>query len=95
MEAMACGAPVIAGDLPPLRELLGPIAPELLADVESGGPDAVGAALNRALQLGTDEREALGETLRAHVVRTSDHRTNMARMEALYRQLADERVRAA
>jgi hypothetical protein len=29
------------------------------------------------------------------VVRTSDHRTNMARMEALYRQLADERVRAA
>jgi glycosyltransferase involved in cell wall biosynthesis len=95
MEAMACGAPVIAGDLPPLRELLGPIAPELLADVESGGPDAVGEALNRALQLGADERAALGETLRAHVVRTSDHRTNMARMEALYRQLADERVRAA
>jgi glycosyltransferase involved in cell wall biosynthesis len=87
MEAMACGTPVIAGDLPPLRELL--------ADVESGGPDAVGAALNRALQLGADEREALGETLRAHVVRTSDHRTNMARMEVLYRQLADERVRAA
>jgi glycosyltransferase involved in cell wall biosynthesis len=94
MEAMACGTPVIAGDLPPLRELLGSIAPELLADVESGGPDAVGEALNRALQLDADGRVALGEALRAEVVRTSDHRTNMARMEVLYRQLAGEQVRA-
>jgi glycosyltransferase involved in cell wall biosynthesis len=94
MEAMACGTPVIAGDLPPLRELLGSIAPELLADVESGGPDAVGEALNRALQLDADERVALGEALRAEVVRTSDHRTNMAHMEGLYRELAREQVRA-
>ncbi len=94
MEAMATGTPVIAGDLPPLRELLGPIAPELLVDIEGGGPDALAATVNQALLLGDAERRTLGDALRAEVVRTSDHQTNMAQMEALYRQLAHSRTRA-
>jgi glycosyltransferase involved in cell wall biosynthesis len=86
MEAMACGVPVVAGDLPAVRELLGEISPELLI----AGDDAaqLADAMRRALELDEATRQRLGAALREHVVRTSDWRMNMGRMEELYRELA-------
>jgi glycosyltransferase involved in cell wall biosynthesis len=86
LEAMACATPVVVSDLPPARETLGPIVPELIVPV--GDPPALATALRRALALTEGERRNLGEALRAYVVQAADYATNMARMEGLYRRLA-------
>ncbi len=85
LEAMACGTPVVAGDLPPVRALLGQIAPNSL--VVGDDPAAVAAALNHALSLTDAQHKALSSAMREHVVRTADYETNMARMEQIYREL--------
>lgn len=86
LEAMACGTPAVVSDLPAVRELLEGPAPQLIAPV--GDADAVGAALGEVLAMAPADRRALGEVLRARVVAEADQRTNMLRMESLYRRLA-------
>jgi L-malate glycosyltransferase len=86
LEAMACGTPVVAGDIPPVRAVLGVIAPELLVPV--GDPDALAGALARAISMSAEERKVLGGALRQYTLAVADYETNMLRMEALYRELA-------
>ena len=85
LEAMACGAPVVASDLPALRELTADGADLSLVPVRDA------EALSRAvLTLLTDpvrRQQAVDRNL-ATVRRTADFAVEMARMEQLYRSLA-------
>jgi glycosyltransferase involved in cell wall biosynthesis len=89
LEAMAVGAPPVVGSLPPLREMLGDVAPELIIDPLD--EYTLAQAMDRFLNLPDAERQRLGESLREEVVRTSDWTANMTRMEQLYRDLAARR----
>ncbi|MBA3740915.1 MAG: glycosyltransferase [Chloroflexi bacterium] len=87
LEAMACGTPIVAGDLPPIRAVLEPLAPEALVPI--GDWKALAVAIVRMLDLNRPARDALGSVLREHVVRTADYTANMSLMEELYRRLVD------
>lgn len=89
LEAMACGTPVVVSDLPGPRELIEPVAPDLI--VPLGGPTLLAAALNRALGLKPAERATLAAALRTRILEVGDQRVNMLRMEALYAELAANR----
>ncbi len=84
-EAMATGTPLVVGDLPPTRAVLGELAPESLVPI--GDVQATAQALRRALEAGPDERARVASVLREWAVREADYETNMARMETLYRGL--------
>ncbi len=86
LEAMASGTPVVATDLPPIRPVLGPIAPELLVPV--GDRRAIAAALRTALEMEPERRKGLAAALREYTVRVADYAANMERMETHYRRLA-------
>lgn len=89
LEAMACGRPIVASDLPAITPILGeldPLARELIVPV--GDPTATATAIERALRLDADELRRLTGALRSHVERTAQYDANMAAMEHLYRQLA-------
>ena len=86
LEAMACGTPVVAGDLPPVRAVLDPVAPDRV--VETRDASAMARVLESTLALDGDARERLGQRLRRVVIETADYETNMLRMEDLYRDLA-------
>jgi len=86
LEAMACGRPVVATDLPSVREWLGDLAPWALVPVgdERGTADAI------QLGLGLDER-ALGDLAaryRDRVLERADYAQNMLDVEIAYRSLA-------
>jgi len=89
LEAMACGTPVVVSDLPGLRELLDPVAPELIVPV--GDAARLGEALESLLAREPDERSTLAASLRDRAVEVGDREVNMLRMEALYVELADAR----
>ena len=84
-EAMATGVPLIVGDLPPTRAVLGGIAPESLVPI--GDAEATAIALRRALQLSPSDRARITSVVRGWALREADYETNMARMEMLYREL--------
>ena len=84
-EAMASGVPLVVGDLPPTRAVLGGIAPESLVPI--GDAEATAIALRRALRVSPDDRARTASALREWAVREADYETNMARMETLYREL--------
>jgi len=84
LEAMASGTPVVATDLPPIRPVLGPIAPELLVPVGDSG--ALATALRGVLEMEPSARDRLGAALRKYTVGVADYATNMDRMEGLYRR---------
>jgi glycosyltransferase involved in cell wall biosynthesis len=86
LEAMACGTPIVAGDLPPIRAELEDLVPEAL--VPTFDATAMAAAMRRALELPPELRRALGTALRERAVTTADYETNMLRMEGVYRELA-------
>lgn len=86
LEAMACGSPVVASDLPAVRELLEPVASDLIVPV--GDAHELSTALRTVLEMNAGERLAMGMALRTRVVSEADQATNMVRMEGLYRQLA-------
>ncbi len=92
LEAMACGRPLVATDVPavgPVLASIDPVAGSLTVPV--GDVPATADAIQRALSLGDDERERLGAAMRRHVVENAEYGTNMAHMEALYRDLASAR----
>ena len=85
LEAMACGRPVVATDLPGPRERLGSISPQLLVPV--GDVAATARALRSVLEMPASARASLGALLRADAVANADLRRNMERMEELYLML--------
>jgi glycosyltransferase involved in cell wall biosynthesis len=92
LEAMATGRPVVASDLPavrPVLESIDPLAGRLIVPVEDVA--ATANAIELALTLGEADRHRLGEALRAYVVANAEYDTNMAAMEAIYRDLAARR----
>ena len=92
LEAMACGRPVVASDVPVVAPVLGgldPVARQLIVPI--GDAFATATALEHALVLEEPERRRLGDALRDHVQRTAEYDTNMATMERLYRELAESR----
>lgn len=85
LEAMACGTPVVAGDLPAVRAGLEDVVPDWIVPTRSA--DAVAAALRRAIAMEPSERDRLGAALRRRALE-SDYEANMLWMEELYRSLA-------
>jgi glycosyltransferase involved in cell wall biosynthesis len=86
LEAMACGTPMVVGDLPGIRAVLEGVIPTAI--VATRDADALAAALLRTLDMPPDERARLGAALRDLAVRTADYEANMLRMETYYRELA-------
>lgn len=84
LEAMACGLPVIASDLPSLREWITPGENGLLVPARDATAlaEAVIGLLNDPAR-----REDFGRRGRALVRQRADHHSEMSRMEALYASL--------
>jgi glycosyltransferase involved in cell wall biosynthesis len=85
-EALAVGRPIVATDLPSLREWLTELDPEALVPVDDVA--ATAAAVKTLLSRGPDERQERAARGRAAVTERADWRTNMERMEAIYRELS-------
>jgi len=85
LEAMACGRPVVATDVPGPRELLAPSDERVLVPV--GDADATARALRQVLDLPAAEVTALGEANRERVLQDADRQRSMERMEQLYAAL--------
>jgi glycosyltransferase involved in cell wall biosynthesis len=89
VEALACGRPIVASDLPPNREWLSELDPDALVPV--GDPEATAAALMAILRRSVSEAAARAERGRTAVRERADRRTSLETMEVLYRELARSR----
>ncbi|MFJ3900750.1 glycosyltransferase [Streptomyces sp. NPDC090025] len=89
LEAMACGRPVVVGDVDGARESLPP-GHEALCLVPPEDPAALAAALGRLLG-GPEPRRSLGLAAREHVLSRFDVRRTGAAVAGLYRELAGVR----
>jgi L-malate glycosyltransferase len=85
LEAMSCGRPVVASDLPSVREWLGDLAPWALVAI--GDEAATAAAVRRALELTESDRSRLAQGLRETVIARADYARNMLAIEVEYRSL--------
>lgn len=84
LEAMACGAPVIASDLPSLREWITPGENGLLVPV--GDAEALAQAIVDLLA--SPQRQAAFSQRNLDLIRQrADHDSEMGKMEALYARL--------
>jgi glycosyltransferase involved in cell wall biosynthesis len=92
LEAMACEKQIVAGDLPSVREWLAELDPGSLVPIDDVA--ATTAALVRALGLGREERAETGRRARDIVAARADHAASMARVESLYRKLANAASRS-
>jgi glycosyltransferase involved in cell wall biosynthesis len=88
-EALAVGRPVVATDVPSVREWLAELDPAALVPVDDVA--ATTAAVEAVLSRGRDERNQRAARGRSAVAAKADWRTNMDRMETLYRELAARR----
>ncbi len=88
-EALAVGRPIVATDLPSLQEWLAELDPAALVPVDDVA--ATVAAVTTMLSRGQEERQERAVRGRAAVTERADWRTNMERMETLYRELAASR----
>lgn len=86
-EALAVGKPVVATDLPSVREWLAELDPQSLVPVDDA--DATAAAIRRSLERPAALTHEIGMQGRRAVEQRASQRANMARMAGLYRQLAD------
>jgi len=93
VEALAAGRPVVATDLPSVREWLAEIDVDALVPVDD--PAATAAAIERVLERSDTERRAYEERSRTLVLDRADWDTNMQRMESFYRGLAARTLGAA
>ncbi|MEU8759819.1 glycosyltransferase [Streptomyces sp. NPDC048659] len=89
LEAMACGRPVVVGDVDGARESLPPGHEETCL-VPPGDPAALAAALGRLLG-DPGLRRSLGREAREHVLSSFDVRRTGAAVAELYRELAGVR----
>lgn len=87
LEAMACGRPIVATNLPSVREWLSGTDGSSLVAI--GDPHATAAALVRQMTRGRGFLDDDMRRARAVVVARGDHVQNLLRMEADYRNLAD------
>jgi glycosyltransferase involved in cell wall biosynthesis len=83
LEAMASGCPVVASDIPPLREVLGDTG--IL--FTPGNHLALADSLRRVAQMTEDERAALGRKGRERVEHTFDAHGKVRELERFYRAL--------
>jgi glycosyltransferase involved in cell wall biosynthesis len=86
LEALASGLPIVASNLPSMREWLSDLDPSLLVPVDD--PAATAAALSRALGRDRRTRAELAGRARAIVAERADEARSLAHVEHLYRQLA-------
>jgi glycosyltransferase involved in cell wall biosynthesis len=77
MEAMACGVPVISGDLPAIRELVRPNETGVLVDGTK--PEHLAAEVDR-LVTSPETREILARNAREHVAREFSMTSNLQRL---------------
>jgi L-malate glycosyltransferase len=87
LESLACGVPVVASDVPSVREWLAEFSPELLIPIADQA--ATTAAIRHVLDLHEDAAAALKAAGRALVVERGDHATHMLAVEATYRALVE------
>jgi glycosyltransferase involved in cell wall biosynthesis len=87
LEALACEKQVVAGDLPSVREWLWDLDSSALVPIDD--VPATAAALARALDRDPKERAELGRRARAIVQTRADQAASLARVESLYRELAE------
>ena len=88
-EALAVGRPVVATDLPSVREWLAVSDPAALVPV--GDVAATAAAVEAVLSRSAAERDERAARGRTAVAAKADWRANMDLMETLYRELAARR----
>jgi glycosyltransferase involved in cell wall biosynthesis len=91
VEALAVGRPVVATNLPSVREWASVLDPRGLVPVGDG--EATALAIEYMLGPGSQGREELVRRGRAEVLARADERLNMELMESLYRELAARRGR--
>ena len=93
IEALATGRPVVATDLPAVREWAAELDPAALVPVADA--EATARAIEHLLTLSPSERDELVRRGRAAVEERAGERANMERMELLYRELAARSRRRA
>jgi glycosyltransferase involved in cell wall biosynthesis len=86
LEALACGRPIVASDLPSIREWLWDLDSAALVPVDD--PAATATALNRALALSPKARADVAARGRQIVAERADQDRSLAHVESLYRELA-------
>jgi glycosyltransferase involved in cell wall biosynthesis len=86
LEAMACGVPVVLGDIPSAHEGIDAVDPSAI--VPGDDPGAVAGAILARLELTPEARADLGARLRAAALDRGDVRRNLTAMEESYRSLA-------
>jgi glycosyltransferase involved in cell wall biosynthesis len=91
VEALACGRPIVASDLPPNREWLAGLDPAALVPVDDAA--ATASAIAAILARTPQERDAFARSGRAAVMERADQKASMTAMESLYRDLAARRRR--
>ncbi|HEX7490558.1 MAG TPA: glycosyltransferase [Candidatus Limnocylindrales bacterium] len=85
LEALSCGRPVVATDLPSVREWMGDLDPEALVPVD--GVAATAAAIERLLAMAPADRTDLGARGRAIVESRAGQDVHMTVVEAMYREM--------
>ena len=89
LEALSCGRPMVASDLPSIREWMGDLDPESLVPVDDA--EATTTAMARILALAPAERASLADRGRAIVEQRAGQDVHMTRVEGMYREMAARR----
>jgi glycosyltransferase involved in cell wall biosynthesis len=84
-EALACGRPLVATDLPSVREWLSGLDPHALVPV--GDATATAQALERALARSSVDRDELARRSRAAVEQMGDEQKALDDMERIHVEL--------
>ena len=85
LEALACGRPIVATNLPSVAELIEDLDPESLVPV--GDVTATARAIERVLDRPSSESQERGARGRALVEASADQRRALSEMESLHRRL--------
>jgi glycosyltransferase involved in cell wall biosynthesis len=89
LEALSCGRPVVATDLPSIREWMGDLDPASLVPVDD--PVATATAVARLMAMDPAARADLGARGRAVVEERAGQDVHMTAVEGLYREMAEGR----